>query len=48
VTKAEEEKKVYKVVATAITAVFFREPPVTDIYLGGNPLPKVIETLPKA
>jgi phenylpyruvate tautomerase PptA (4-oxalocrotonate tautomerase family) len=45
---AEEEKKVYKVDTTAITVVAFRELAMEDIYLGGNPLPKVIETLPKA
>ena len=38
---AEEEKKVYKVDTTAITVVGFREIAMEDIYLGGNPLPKV-------
>jgi phenylpyruvate tautomerase PptA (4-oxalocrotonate tautomerase family) len=45
---AEEEKKVFKLDTTAITVVAFRELPMTNLYLGGNPLAKVIETLPKA
>jgi len=44
---AKEEKAVYKVDTTSITVVLFREIPVTDIYLGTQRLPKVIEKLPK-
>jgi len=45
---AKEEKAAYKVDTTSITVVIFREIPVTDIYLGTERLPKVLEKLPKA
>ena len=45
---AEEEKSAFKVDATAITIVLFREIKVQDLFIGSKPLAKVIETLPKA
>jgi len=45
---AKEEKAVYKIDTTSITVVIFREIPVTDLYLGTERLPKVLEKLPKA
>ena len=45
---AEEEKKAIKLDTTGITVVLFREVGVPDIYIGTNPLAKVLETLPKA
>jgi phenylpyruvate tautomerase PptA (4-oxalocrotonate tautomerase family) len=44
---AEEEKTAFKVDATAITVVLFRELKVQDLFIGAKPLAKVIETLPK-
>jgi len=44
---AEEEKAAFKVDATAITIVLFREIKVQDLFIGTKPLAKVIETLPK-
>ena len=44
---AVEEKATYKLDTTPITVVIFREISVPDIYIGTNPLPKVLETLPK-
>jgi len=45
---AKEEKAAYKIDTTSITVVVFREIPVTDLYLGTQRLPKVLEKLPKA
>ncbi|MFQ5819539.1 MAG: hypothetical protein ACE5I5_06100 [Candidatus Heimdallarchaeota archaeon] len=44
----EEEKAAIKIDTTPITVVIFREVGVPDIYVGANPLAKVLETLPKA
>ena len=44
---AEEEKKAFKVDTTGITVMIFRDTAIPNIYLGTNPLAKVLETLPK-
>ena len=45
---AKEEKAVFKIDTTPITAVIFREIPMTDIYIGTEWLDKVVEKLPQA
>jgi len=44
----EEEKKAFKIDTTNITIVAFHDLPAPNIYIGTQPLPRVLATLPKA